>query len=108
MRIFTLVLAALILLAPFRASALTVAEYIAVNNDMKNGFLIGAVDMAILTSPPENNACILKWFTTDPTVSAQEFADAVLAAPRQYNVAGVLIDVIRNHCGIGGTAYPRR
>lgn len=108
MRHFAPFLVTLVLFTPLSASALTVAEYLAENNSVKTGFLIGAVDMAVLITPPENSACILKWLETDPSAASQEFFDAVKTANPKFNAAGVLIEIIRKRCGIGGLSYPRR
>lgn len=92
-------LVTLVLFTPLSASALTVAEYLVENNSVKTGFLVGAVDMAILTTTPERGACILKWLTSDSETTGKEFFDAVKTANPKFNAAGVLIEIIRKHCG---------
>ena len=82
------------------ASALTVAEFLQQNGDIKGGFLTGAVDMAVITTTQERGDCILKWYTSDPTASVNEIARAIKAADPHANAVGVLIEIIWKHCGM--------
>lgn len=94
-------LAALILLAPVPAAAFSTGEFLESDDVFKNGFLTGAVDVAIVTATPERGRCILNWYSNpDHKAPLTDIAQAMYAADPTKNAVGVLLDVMLKKCPV--------